>query len=155
MTAQCCTLWTHQVAKKHKARAHWATATLVRRFSCRNVDLWPRNGQTGQKRAKKVQIFDSTGPRRSSVAHCGHTEWPKNTKLDPTRLHQLQSGIYLAATWIYDPKTAKIDQKMTQKLRKGAQRVPIWIKLSIFWVFCLIGPKYWQHVWFAETIESE
>ena len=44
--------------KKHRDKPHWAATTLVKQFSCRNMDVWSKNGQ---KRVKRVQIWPQRG----------------------------------------------------------------------------------------------
>ena len=48
--------------KKHKDRPHWATETLLMRFSCHSVDFWPKNGQTRLKKDPKLEKRVPDGP---------------------------------------------------------------------------------------------
>ena len=45
--------------KKHKDRHHWATATLLRKLSCRNMEFWPKNDQ---KRPINDPKFEKRAP---------------------------------------------------------------------------------------------
>ena len=45
--------------KKHSSGQYWAITTLVKQFSCRNADFWPKNCQ---KRPKNDPIFQKRAP---------------------------------------------------------------------------------------------